>query len=65
MALFQEWHLLNNINDNISLIAKLLDNKHNNYYYLLLDFTCIIVNIINIIIIIIKNDFNNVLFFVN
>jgi len=34
MALFQEWHLLNNIDDNISLLEKLLNNKHNNYYYL-------------------------------
>lgn len=34
MALFQQWHLLNNIDENISLIQKLLDNKHNNYYYL-------------------------------
>lgn len=34
MALFQEWHLLNNIDENISLLEKLLNNKHNNYYYL-------------------------------
>ena len=32
MPLFQEWHLMNNIDDNISLIEKLLNNK--NYYYL-------------------------------
>jgi len=31
MALFQEWHLMNNIDNNISLIEKLLDNS---YYYL-------------------------------
>lgn len=34
MALFQEWHLLNNIDDNISLLEKLLDKNNNNYYYL-------------------------------
>ena len=34
MALFQEWYLLNNIDENILLIEKLLDKKHNNYYFL-------------------------------
>lgn len=34
MALFQEWYLINNINDNIKIVENLLDNKHNNYYYL-------------------------------
>ena len=34
MAQFQQWYLLNNIDENISLIEKLLDKKHNNYYFL-------------------------------
>jgi len=34
MVLFQEWFLINNIDDNINLINKLLDTNQNYYYHL-------------------------------